>query len=82
MNREKFEALPEIKSRLVSVKFNEKLDRYESRSPVIIECFEAALWLNGAYYAFCEQEKRIEVLVKHLNRANGLILDDLEDLLK
>lgn len=60
MNREKFEALPKIKSRLISVKFNERLGRYESINPVIIECFEAALWLNGAYYVFCEQEKMIE----------------------
>ena len=60
MNRDKFEALPEIKSRLISVNFNERLGRYESRSPVVIECFEAALYLNGAYYAFCEQEERIE----------------------
>ena len=68
MNREKFEALPEIKSRLISVKFNEKLGRYESKSPVIIECFEAALWLNGAYYAFCEQEKRINSVVDYLSK--------------
>lgn len=76
MSREKFEALPEVAERLtIWIEFKDGFywDTYN---------LNGNDFLNGAYYAFCEQEKRIEVLVKHLNRANGLILDDLEDLLK
>lgn len=58
--REQFEKLPEIAKRMIAVEFNNTLNRYESKSPVLIECFEAALYLNGAWYAYQEQQKKIE----------------------
>lgn len=60
--REQFEKLPEIKKRLISVKFNEVLNHYESKNPVLIECLEVALFLNGAWYAYQGQQEEIERL--------------------
>jgi len=62
--REEFEKLDGIKRKLISVNFNESLNRYESKNPTLIECFETALWLNGAWYAFQEQQKKIDEIVK------------------
>ena len=59
--RKEFERLDEIKRKLISVNFNESLNRYESKNPTLIECFETALWLNGAWYAFQEQQKIIDI---------------------
>ena len=58
MNREKFEALPEIVERVDDgwisfrngVYWNKCLQRKDD-------------WLNGAYYAFCEQQKKIDLLL-------------------
>ena len=58
--REQFEKLPDIKPKLISVRFNEGLDRYESVSSVLIECIETAIFINGAWYCFQEQQKIIE----------------------
>lgn len=58
--REQFEKLPEIKPKLISVRFNEGLNRYESVSSVLIECIETAIFINGAWYCFQEQQKIIE----------------------
>lgn len=63
MNKD-FEELPEIKRKLISVNFNEKLNRYESKNPTLIECFETALYLNGALYAYQEQQKRIDTITE------------------
>ena len=58
--REQFEKLPEIKPKLISVRFNEGLNRYESVNSVLIECIETAIFINGAWYCFQEQQKIIE----------------------
>jgi len=59
MNREKFEALPEIVERikLHEMEFCEKGNLYYTE----IGSYIAAAWVTGAYYAFCEQEKRIAI---------------------
>lgn len=62
--RDEFEKLDEIKRKLISVNFNESLNRYESKNPTLIECFETALWLNGAWYAFQEQQRKIDICEK------------------
>ena len=58
--REQFEKLLEIKPKLIAVRFNEGLNIYESVSSVLIECIETAIFINGAWYCFREQQKIIE----------------------
>jgi len=60
--REQFEKLPEIAKRLISVNFNTTLDRYEAKSPVLSDCNDAALYLNGAWYAYQERQKEIDTI--------------------
>ncbi len=55
MNREKFEALPEISEQL---QFIDGFDGFKYHS---INNHRSADWLNGAYYAYCEQEKVIQM---------------------
>ena len=61
MNREKFEALPEIAERLKvgDVYWNEETKSYKFTGGT----YRRATFINGAYYAFCEQEKRIQAIV-------------------
>lgn len=60
MNREKFEALPEIKAHLHNVVFDIGSKEYLPKKMGHLPFEFSAYFLNGAYYAFCEQEKRIE----------------------
>ena len=64
--REKFENLAQIKNILEynesdNVVFDEEKDEYEAKLYVTLVP-EYIEWLNGAWYAFQEQEKRIAKL--------------------
>jgi len=62
MSREKFEALPDIKKRMLrsKAKYNNDSNFYECYN----YCgYDDESYLDGAYYAFCEQEKKIEKLM-------------------
>jgi len=57
MSREKFEALPEVAERLtIWIEFKDGFywDTYN---------LNGNDFLNGAYYAFCEQQKKIDSLL-------------------
>ena len=58
--RSKFEALPEIRSRIgCGIYWNEYQNKYQTD---LSNLFQTVCYLNGALYAFQEQEKRIEEL--------------------
>ena len=61
MNREKFEALPEVAERLKvgDVYWNEETKSYKFTGGT----YRRATFINGAYYAFCEQQKKIDSLL-------------------
>jgi len=75
--REQFEKLPEIANRLIAVNFNTTLDRYEAKSPLLSDCNDAALYLNGAWYAFREKQAIINDLKTQLEccrKENAVLL--------
>lgn len=62
--RKQFEGLPEIAKRieLQNLKFCEKGNLYYTE---IGSCISAA-WVTGAWYAFQEQQKKIDSLLDHV----------------
>lgn len=60
----RFEALPEIKERisLNSMKFCEKGNLYYTE----VGSHISAAWVTGAWYAFQEQQKKIDSLLDHV----------------
>lgn len=75
--RKQFEDLSDIKRKLIAVKFNENLNKYESKNPTLIECIEVSLYVNGAWYAFQEQQKIINMQECGATEIQ-MILDDNE----
>ena len=66
MSREKFEKLPRVKPILRLVKYSESSDGYDPLDQKSI--YEKyADWLNGAWYAFQEQQKKIARLQSALD---------------
>ena len=64
MNREKFEALPEITARIgCGIYWNEYQQKYKTD---LSNLFQTVCYLNGAWMAFQEQEKRIKELESEL----------------
>ena len=67
MSREKFEALPEIAEK-INYFYGKYLHFCEDDN--VYMCMDAsmnghenAIFVNGAYYAFCEQQKKIDSLL-------------------
>lgn len=87
--REKFEGLEKIKDILEEYKsdlitFNDEKDEYEAKLYVtfVPEYIE---WLNGAFYAFQEQQKKIDAVMQYLDNCERRIELDknhILDLLK
>ena len=75
MNREQFEKLPEIKAQLEYCRYSESKNKYVSH-------WYNTMYINGAWYAWQEQQKKIDALSKHLNKFVSLAVDDLLELLK
>lgn len=57
--RKKFEALPEIQERLHTVAFNEQFNNYHA---TMINSGLSVYYVQGAWMAFQEQEKKISAL--------------------
>lgn len=83
MNREKFEALLEIKTHLDhgNVFWSDELNRYASDFSAL---HVVACYVNGAYYAFCEQEKKIDKVKKYIFdfMNDSEFYSDIQELLK
>ena len=57
--REQFEKFPEIAERLHTVVYNEDLNQYHA---AMINSGLSVKYIQGAWYAFQEQQKKIDVL--------------------
>lgn len=80
--REEFEKLPEIKERLdmKCVHFNGK---WYATNPHMGNSFATASYLNGAYYAHQEQQKKIDKAIEYLDSTEGLVwYEQIKELLK
>ena len=58
--REEFEKLPEISERLHTVVYNEDLNQYHA---AMINSGLSVKYIQGAWYAYQEQQKKIEQLL-------------------
>ena len=73
--REQFENLPRVKPILRLVKYSESSDGYDPLDQKSI--YEKyADWLNGAWYAFQEQQKKIDALTAYKDQ----LLEDIENM--
>lgn len=62
--REQFEKLPEIMEYLRDVEWSELTQRYIAKR---VNHYYAATFINGAWYAFQEQQKRIETIFQKMD---------------
>ena len=62
--REKFEELPHIKDKLDSIYYCEDIECYTEKKGY--KFCSISSWVNGAWYAFQEQENKIKALEKEL----------------
>ena len=72
-NREKFEKLPEIAERLHTVFYNEDLNQYHA---AMINSGLSVKYIQGAWYAFQEQQKKIDALTVYKDQ----LLEDIENM--
>ena len=81
--REQFEKLPEIAEKLKYLKWSDALECYVELAdrPVGL-----AAWVNGAWYAFQEQQQKINEALKQLDLAYpeswGYCVDEAINILK
>ena len=86
--REQFEKLPEIAEILHTVQFSESHNTYHAK---LINSSLSVMFVQGAWYAFQEQQKRIDLIKEKINvvynacednkRVSNL-LDEMDELLK
>ena len=85
--RNEFEKLHEVKKDIENyrLRYNEKLNAYTGLDGKIKN---DAIWVNGAWYAFQEQQKKIDALkdcitnlVKQKNKANAK-LDNIQEIIE
>ena len=77
--RSKFEGLAEI------AKVLEQYDGYRVGEKYSTYDTGATAWLNGAWYAFQEREKRIEAVINYINGCYctaDVDMNDIQELLK
>lgn len=77
--RSEFEKLPEIKERLHTVVFNEQFNDYHA---AMINSGLSVYYVRGAWYAFQEQQKRIDRLKNYLIVSCAFEDEYIEELLK
>lgn len=83
--RDKFEKLPEIKDILHTVIFNDQFNNYHD---AMINSSPSVYFIRGAWYAFQEQQKKIDAIAQlvNLRKSEGnyyddYIVDKIEELL-
>ena len=78
--REEFEKLPEIMEYLRDVEWSELTQRYIAKR---VNHYYAATFINGAYYAYQEQQKKINKAIEYLDSIEGLVwYEQIKELLK
>ena len=78
--REQFEKLPEIAERLNTVVYNEDLNQYHA---AMINSGLSVKYIQGAWYAYQEQQKKIDKAVEYLDSVDGLVwYEKMKELLK
>lgn len=70
--RQKFEALPEIQERLHTVVFNEQFNNYHA---AMINSGLSVCYVQGAWMAFQEQEKKVKELDLKIKRLRLIMMD-------
>ena len=68
MSREEFEKLPEIAAHIHNVIFDIGCGEYLPKNMGYVIHEFSAYFLNGAWYAFQEQQKKIDAVLKHIER--------------
>ena len=88
MSRQEFEKLDKVKELLIEyesdkIVFNEQEGRYEAQLYITLVP-EYIDWLNGALWAFEEQQKKIDSVLEYVNNhvKDGNISDTIEEILK
>ena len=74
--REKFEKLPEIAAHIHNVIFDIGCDEYLPKKMGYVIHEFSAYFLNGAWYAFQEQQKKIDSLTAYKDQ----LLEDIENM--
>ena len=75
--REEFEKLPEIAELLIEAQFDEQTGEYVSYWS------HNSGYLNGAWYAYQEQQKKIDKAIEYLDSIEGLVwYEQIKDILK
>ena len=80
--REEFEKLPSVEKYLKYVFWDNETQGYcnNSGNPVPLDF---ASFINGAYYAFQEQQKKINKAIEYLDSIKGLVwYEQMKELLK
>ena len=78
--REQFEKLPEISWRLKQSnhRYNAQVGLYEFETD-----FSNEHYVNGAWYAYQEQQKKIDKAIEYLDSVEGLVwYEQMKELLK
>lgn len=78
--REKFKALPEIKLRLIGMVFCFSKNQYIPKNKIIKEVVVAAKEVNLAWYAFQEQQKKIDIAMNRLNEFSWASESDVKEI--
>lgn len=74
--REQFEKLPEIAERLHTVAYNEDLNQYHA---AMINSGLSVKYIQGAWYAYQEQQKNIDTLNKRIEDALNMLETETEN---
>lgn len=78
--REQFEKLPGIAERLHTVVYNEDFNQYHA---AMINSGLSVKYIQGAWYAFQEQQKKIDKATEYLDSIEGLVwYEQIKELLK
>lgn len=78
--RKQFEALPEIKLRLIGMVFCFSKNQYTPKNKIIKEVVVAAKEVNLAWYAFQEQQKKIDDIEEEYAETERHLRDRIENL--
>ena len=81
--REEFEELDEVKLSLKLCEYDSERDMYDARSAHCEFDEYHTNFVNGAWYAWQEQQKKINKVIEHLDSVEGLVwYEEVKELLR